>query len=399
MNSIYLDHCSTTPLDPAVIQTMHDCMQQGYANPASQHRAGQTAKRILEQKRLEIMTMLDARTTGMATDSLIFTSGGTESNNLSLIGLAKFSRKKLESSGLSGPFRVLISTIEHPSIVEAANHLAQAGFEIVKIPVDQQGIVHLNVLEKLIQDSTTENRPVLLASIMLVNNETGTLQPIQELASICREHQILFHTDAVQAVGKLPVSFQELGVDALSLTAHKLGGPRGIGGLLIRQGILLEPILFGGFQQMGLRPGTEDLVLVAGMQQAIKLYLDQPDRMTRVKKLRDQLETELTQRLDGVTVVSQLVPRAPHILNIAFCGIDRQAILLATDMAGLAISTGSACASGSSEPSAVLSAMGLPGGVVESSIRISLGFSNTQPEIVESIRRIIKIINNLRRKN
>ena len=395
MNPIYLDHNSTTPLDPAVIQAMLACMKSNFVNPASQHQPGQQARQVLERYRHEIASMLDAKTTGMATDSLVFTSGGTESNNLGIIGLVLAARKKCEAAGKTGPFCVFISAVEHPSVMGAADHLSRTGVEIIKIPVDQNGIVQPEVLEQLLEAG---DKLVLLVSVMVANNETGVIQPVQNLVTICQQHQVLFHTDAVQAVGKIPVSFQKLGVDALSFTAHKLNGPKGIGGLIVRSGVQLLPTMYGGFQQMGLRPGTEDLVAVSGLHQALKLFVDQPDRMDHVEKMRDQLESDLAQ-MDRVVVVGNQVQRVPHTLNLAFCGVDRQSILLAADMVGLAISTGSACASGSSEPSSVLLAMGLSKEVVEGSIRISLGVSNTEAELVEAFRRISNLINDLRNQN
>lgn len=391
---IYLDNNSTTPIDPAVIETIHQCYQQGFLNPSSQHRAGQEARRALESSRLSILKMLGARTAGMASDSLIFTSGGTECNNLALIGLAHAVAEKwkqdhqLESNNHTG--QILISSIEHPSLIGAAEHLARLGFEVVKIPVDSRGMVRLDSLEKYLQ------QPTLLVSIMLANNETGVLQPVQQAVELAHQHGALFHTDAVQAVGKIPVSFQELAVDALSFTAHKFNGPRGIGGLILRHGISLQPTLFGGFQQMGLRPGTEDVALVKGMEKALNLFNSNPKRYDEVGQLRDHLQRRILARIPDAVVIGDLEHRLPTTLNIAFPGIDRQAFLMAVDMAGIAVSTGSACASGSSEPSPVLQAMGLSEEVIESSIRISLGVFNTAAEIEIVVVEFSQIIERLK---
>ena len=396
MQSIYLDNNSTTPIHPSVASAMQECFAAGFVNPASQHRMGQHARRAIEQHRANIANMLGATTSGMQTDQLIFTSGGTESNNLALIGIAlsRYEQRKSEDPDAL-PGRVLISAIEHPSIVGAAEQLARLGFDVRKIEVDQSGVCKVDSLRDLIKQT-----PIDLVSVMLANNETGVLQPLDAITVICREQDIPVHTDAVQAVAKIPVDFTQLGVDAMSFTAHKFSGPRGIGGLLERSGVSVQPILFGGFQQMAIRPGTEDVAAVAGMSRALELFREEPTQMERIEGLRDQLERELVQGLDDAVVVGHSSggkpERVPHTLNIALTGIDRQAFLLAADFAGLAISTGSACASGSSELSPVLLAMGLPKDVIEGSIRISLGVSNTEAEIVEAARRIIKISNDLR---
>jgi cysteine desulfurase len=395
MEQIYLDHNSTTPIDPSVAEEMQRCYAAGYVNPASQHRLGQQARRILEQHRTEISSNLGAQTGGMQTDSLVFTSGGTESNNLALIGLAMsaLNTRKTAASGAANahPGRILISSIEHPSILGAAEHLVRLGFDVQPIPVDSHGVCCLEALAEML------SQPADVVSLMLANNETGVLQPIGKAAKLCRDKGVFFHTDAVQAVGKISVNFRNLGVDAMSFTAHKFSGPRGVGGLLIRSGVNVEPILFGGFQQMAIRPGTEDVALVAGMSQALRLFDQQPARIRRVQELRDLLQAELVSSVKGGVVIGGEVDRVPQTLNFAFRGIDRQAFLLAADMAGLAVSTGSACASGSSELSPALLAMGLPSDVIEGAIRISLGVSNSRAEIVQASHRIIKIANDLQR--
>jgi cysteine desulfurase len=390
---IYLDHNSTSPIDPSVAQTISDCYAAGYVNPASQHQMGQRARRKLERVRTRMAEILGANCAGMQTDQLVLTSGGTESNNLAMIGLCRGAYPD-PSVSPNRPARVLISAIEHPSVTGSAEQLVRMGYEVERIPVDRHGVCELDVFESLIDEQT------ILVSMMLANNETGVIQGVAEAAAICRKQGVLIHTDAVQAVGKIPVNFGELGVDALSFTAHKLGGPRGIGGLLIRHGLTPQPILFGGFQQMAIRPGTEDVALAAGMCQALELYQADPQgRSDSLATLRDRLQNELQAQFDDLVVNGGDAPRVPHTLNISFPGIDRQSFLLAADMAGLAISTGSACASGSSELSPVLLAMKLENEVVAGSIRISLGISTTEAEITESTRRIGKIIHDLRGRN
>ena len=390
MNQIYLDHNSTTPIDPRVVETIADTLSKGYLNPASQHREGQRARRELESLRTRIVDLLGGQSRGMQADQLIITSGGTESNNLALIGLARQSAVKLDPTG-KNKGRVLVSAIEHPSVIGAAEALQHEGFEVEHIEVDSDGVILLSDLENRLKDASSF--PVTLTSIMLANNETGVIQPVAQAAVLCHEHSALLHTDAVQMVGKLPVNFSEIGCDAMSLTAHKLHGPRGIGGLVLKHGLVVDPILFGGFQQMAMRPGTEDVALLAGMHRAIEIAAEDPDRASRMSQLRDQLESRL-QHFD-MTINGAGATRMPHTSNVSFSGIDRQAFLMAADIEGLAISTGSACASGSSELSPVLLAMRANNEVVQGSIRISLGATTTKDEIELAIERISKIVEKL----
>lgn len=379
---IYLDHNSTSPILPEVAKAISDCHAMGYVNPASQHRMGQLARQKVEKLRRSTAEMLGANYSGMRTDQLVFTSGGTESNNLAILGLVD------RDSDIK---RVLISAIEHPSVVGAAEQLVRLGFKVEKIPVDRDGVCDLTALKKLLDE------PTQLVSMMFANNETGVIQPVKEAVELCKEHQALFHTDAVQAVAKIPVDFRELGVDAMSFTAHKFGGPRGVGGLLVRNGITPQPILFGGFQQTGIRPGTEDVSLIVGLHCALEAFhSSSKERIDHLSGLRDELQSSLLAEFNDLVVNGGKVSRVPNALNLSFPGVDRQSFLLAADIAGLAISTGSACASGSSELSPVLLAMGLEKEVIEGSIRISLGHLTTSSEIAEATRRICRIIASFR---
>ena len=388
MDFIYLDNNSTTLIDDEVASRIAECRRRQYVNPSSQHQPGQRARRRLELLRNEILGFLGAKNTGMQSDQLVFTSGGTESNNLALIGLA------YESDG-SMPARrtVLVSAIEHPSLIGAGEFLARQDFDVKTVPVCKDGKVDLNKFRSLLDDS------VRLASVMLVNNETGVIQPVDEIAALCRANGTICHTDAVQGVGKLDVDFEDLGVDALSFTAHKLHGPRGIGGLILRHGILPQPRQFGGFQQQGIRPGTEDVCLATGLHAAVCKYAGNRnfEKWHSIEQLRDQLENCLIKNCPHATVLGKCVARVPHTLNIAFRGVNRQEFLMAADIHGLAISTGSACASGSSEPSPVLLAMGADREVIDSSLRISLSAMSTPREIDLAAERIIMIANDLRR--
>lgn len=401
MQTIYLDYNSTTPIDPAVLAAMVECHESGFLNPASQHRLGQRARQKIEDARRTICEMLGGETSGMRTDRLIVTSGATESNNLALIGTA-LAAESLAASGAdsakssnsnSANFyskRIIISAIEHPSIVGAAAELARRGYRVDVIKVDSQGVCRLDHLRELVSS------PATLVSMMLVNNETGVIQPVASAAKICREFGIPIHTDAVQAVGKISVDFRELDVDLLSFTAHKLHGPRGVGGLMTRPDVVLHPLIHGGFQQSGTRPGTEDVSLMVGMCKSIELFHENPDRVSHLAGLRDRLVALLSAAIPDLVINGEGADRIGHTLNVSFPGVNRQALLMAADFQGLAISTGSACASGSSEPSPVLIAMGLEKEVVEGSIRVSLGVPTTEAEIDLASSRIVNICKDLR---
>jgi cysteine desulfurase len=385
---IYLDHNSTTPIDPRVPLAMVRAWTDCGANPASQHAFGRKARRMLEEAREGIAELLGAKTGGMDADRVIFTSGGTEANNLAIRGL-----QPMSSAGTKpGPgVRQAISVIEHPSISSLCDEKC--------IPVDQSGVA-------LIRDDFDAD----LASLMLASNETGVIQPVAEFARIGRERGCLIHTDAVQAVGKIPVHFRELGVDAMTLAPHKFHGPLGIGALVLRHGVQLQPQLYGGFQQEGLRPGTENVALAVGFHKALELaVMELPERAARMQELRDELERQLL-GFDGgegevppgqrdLLIIGKDSPRLPNTSCVSFPGINRQALVMALDLAGVACSTGSACASGSSEPSPTLVAMGLPKEVIEGAIRLSLGAFTTADELAESARRILNTIKHLRSQN
>jgi cysteine desulfurase len=379
MEPIYLDNNATTPMLPEVADAMAACRRDAFANPASQHGPGRRARALLEEAREGIGELVGARTTGMAADRVIFTSGGTESNNLALRGLGSSDRRRL-----------IVSAIEHPSIAGTAEQLRQQGQPVDVLPAGADGVVRADLLSDRIDDDTR------LVSIMLGNNETGVLQPVERIAEIAHEREALVHTDAVQVVGKLPVDFQRLGVDALTCAAHKFHGPRGIGALIVRHGTPLQPLLLGGFQQAGLRPGTESVELAVGMFEALRVWHRQRDaRRVHLTDLRDRLESGLRAEFAEVVVVGEPVERLPHTSCVAFPGVDRQALAMALDLAGVAISTGSACASGSSEPSATLVAMGCDRAVIAGAIRLSVGACTTRAEVDSALGRIVSVAKNL----
>jgi cysteine desulfurase len=375
---IYLDHNATSPLAPSVADAMADFRRLGHANPASQHAAGREARRALEERRERVAQLLGADTESLRGDSVVFTSGGTEANALAIVGLA-------EAAGAPG--RLIVSAIEHPSVADTASALERRGWRVDRLGVEPSGVARLDELERLLAKAP---KPAVV-SLMLGNNETGVLQPVREAATLCQRAGVPLHTDAVQVVGKLPVAFRELGAAALTLTAHKFHGPLGIGALVIRSGVAIAPQLFGGRQQGGLRPGTEPVELVVGLAAALEEASKDSDRAERLRGLRDRFEHRLAAAGVNIEVVGARAPRLPHTSCIAFGGIDRQAMLIALDLAGVACSTGSACASGSSEPSPVLLAMGLDSAVVQSALRFSVGASTSAAQIDDAVQRIARV--------
>jgi cysteine desulfurase len=397
MQPIYLDHNATTPILPEVVAAMAECQSAAFANPESQHRLGRRARRALEDAREGIAEILGADLTGRHPDLLLFTSGGTEANNLALFGLTG----GLNSAG----GRILISSIEHPSVAEPARFLTRRGWQVDRLPVSRDGVIEKGDILRYLPDDRaggadepqkSRMSPFFL-SVMLANNETGVMQPIRELAAACRAAGVPLHTDAVQAIGKVPVNFRELGVTAMTIAAHKFHGPRGIGALVVRGGTSLAPHLFGGFQQNGLRPGTEPVALAVGMHVALRIFArEQAERRERITRLRDRFEAALLAAYPSAVIHGAAVERLPNTTCIAFPGLDRQALVMALDMAGIACSTGSACASGSSEPSPTLVAMGLSNELISSSIRFSLGATTTAEMIDEAIERIVKVLSTSR---
>ena len=379
MDSIYLDANATTRLDPLVRDDMLRCADVYFANPSSQHRMGQLVRRQIELCRQKILSLLGAAP-GM---NLVFTSGGTEANNLAIQGIAL----RADASRRE----VLISAIEHPSVVGAANFLISQGFTVRSIPVDATGTICWQSLETMVNEKTA------IVSSMFVNNETGIIQPASKIACYCSEKNVPFHCDAVQTIGKIEVHFSDLANASIAIAPHKFHGPRGIGGLLLPAELPIQPLLFGGFQQLGIRPGTEDISLVTGFTKAVEIAVQGlQDATSRMQKLRDQLESAIQSECPDVVIHGLSSERAPHVSNLSFPGINRQALLMALDHRGVAVSTGSACASGSSEPSPVLQAMGLNSDLVEGSIRISLSRLTETREIELATRHILNAVNHLR---
>ena len=383
---IYLDNNATSLIDPMVVDRMQELMQMRLANPSSQHAAGRQARQVVEQAREAILKHCGGRNQGMASDQLLFTSGGTESNNLAIFGLSE----KI-------PGAIVVSSIEHPSVLAAAQYAGSMGREIRYLPCSCDGVVCLDRLEEWLATQSTSG-PIALVSLMLANNETGVLQPVARAAAMCHKSGVLIHTDAVQVLGKSELNFANLDVDAMTITSHKLHGPTGIGALVVRHGVQLVPQTLGGFQQLGLRPGTEMPVLSGGFEVAVansKTHL--VHREATMKRLRDSLQQKIEAAIPTAIAVGAQSARLPHTLSIAFLGVDRQALQLALDMSGIACSTGSACASGSSQPSHVLEAMRLDPSIIRGGIRFSLSAETLDQEIDQVVESLTAIVSRLTR--
>ena len=361
---IYLDNNATTRSSSTVVDEMIRLSQTAWANPASRHADGRAARRVLETARETLQRLLHAETS-----QLVFTSGGTEANNLALFGLAR------------GPRRIIAVTPgDHPSTAAAIDSLCQEGHSRIDLPIDTNGRIDPDGLAALPWDE------IGLVCVLLAHNETGVIQDVTPLADRCAQQRIPWHVDAVQAVGKFPVDFETLGATTLSFASHKFHGPRGIGGLLIRNGCHLTPQLFGGHQEADIRPGTESVILAAGMMVALELWqAEATDRTTRITALRDRFELLLQNACPPVIVHGQCVRRLPNTSNLAFPGTDGEALLVALDLAGIACSLGSACASGSTEPAPILLAMGCPKEIYSTSVRFSLSYETTVEEVDDAV--------------
>jgi cysteine desulfurase len=371
MKKIYLDYNATTPLDPRVAQAMRDTLEDNYGNPSSTHWAGRSAKHVVEENRARVAALL-----GCATDEIVFTSGGSEANNLALKGMY-FARE-------GRPTHIITSAIEHPSILEPCNFLQRLGARITHLSVDGTGRVDPDELRRTITGDT------VLITLMHANNEVGTIQPIEECARIAREHGVPFHTDAAQSVGKVPVRVNDLGVDLLSIAGHKLYAPKGIGALYVRRGVILESLIHGAGHESGRRAGTESALLTVGLGAACDLAQDLTWTQ-RVRELRDRLWNLLRARLgDRAVFNGHLEHRLPNTVNVSFVGYKGAELLSALD--GIAASAGSACHSDRIELSPVLRAMRVPEKIGVGAVRFSLGRATTLQEIEEAADRLTAVL-------
>ena len=368
---IYLDYHATTPIFPEAWESMRPFQTEHFGNPASAHQAGRRARRALEDAREKTASLL-----GAFADEVIFTSGATEANNLALFGLMG-----------DAPAAILASPMEHPCVIEPLKQLASRGFEIDWLPVSSQGLIEVGEVKNRLRPDTR------LLSIMLVNHEIGSIQPISEIASLLHEQATLFHCDAAQAVGKLPLHFHQLGVDALSVSAHKFHGPKGIGLLLLKRCTVLQPQLFGGHQQKGRRPGTESVALAVGLTTALEICTRlMTERLVKVTAIRDRFLQRIQEKVKAMTVNSPIEKNSPYVLNLSFLGCRAEMLLLKLDLMGVACSTGSACSSGSLLASPVLRAMAASEAVLGSAMRFSFDPEIDESEIDSAAEKVIQAV-------
>jgi len=376
---IYFDHNATTPVDPAVLEVVIRALRDEFGNASSVHHFGQRAKAVLDDARTAVSALV-----GGEPSEVVFTSGGTEADNFALRGVAE----ALEPTGRK---HLIASTIEHEAVLVTLKALARRGWKTTLLPVGSTGIVRPEALRDAITPDTA------LVSVMHANNEIGTIQPIAELAQIARASGALFHTDAVQSAGKIRVDVRALGVDLASISAHKFYGPKGAGALWIRRGTRIAAILTGGKHERSRRAGTENVAGIAGLGTAAQLALKKLDaEAARLAGLRDRLESAVLAAVPGTAINGARTPRVPNTTNISFDGIEAESLLIALDLEGIAVSTGSACSSGTLEPSHVLRAMGLPSHRTQNSIRISLGARNTDEEVDAFLEKVPRVVAKLR---
>jgi len=375
---IYLDYNATSPLSTGVIDAISRAMREDFGNPSSIHAYGQRAKAAVDQARSDVAALI-----GADSMEIVFTSGGTEADNLALRGA-------FDTLAPSGRRRIVTSGIEHEAILNTVKALAARGADVVTLPAQRDGIIDPASVEAATDKETA------VVSIMLANNEIGTIQPVAEIAARTRASGALLHTDAVQAGGKIPVSVKDLGVDLLSLSAHKFGGPKGVGAIWIRKGVRLTSQATGGRQERNRRGGTENVPGIVGMGVAARLARESMAASAAVGVLRDRLENGILTAVQGTSVNGARDRRVPNTTNISFDGLEAESLLIALDLEGVAVSTGSACSSGTLEPSHVLKAMGLPQAFARNSLRFSLGSSTTAADIDFVVGVLPRLVTKLR---
>ncbi len=384
---VYLDHAATTPVRPEVLEAMLPYLGESiFGNPSSAHRFGRAARAGLEQAKRQV-----AAAVGAEPNQVVFTSGGTEADNLAIVGGALAAREA------GRRMCAAVSAVEHKAVLAAAHAVCELGGEETILPVDRQGIVDLDAVDRALAD-----RPAIV-SVMWVNNEVGTVQPVADLARRCREAEVFFHTDGVQAFGKFPVDLSQNCCTLLTLSGHKIGGPKGIGALIVKDRKAIDAIIHGGSQQFGLRPGTENVPGAVALGRAAELAAaEQAHEAERLGRMRDDLARRLRAAIPDLVWTAEAAERAPHILNVCFPGTDSEALLMHLDLAGIAVSSGSACSTGAVEPSHVLTAMGVPRELALGAVRLSLGRETTEadvdrvvaatPAIVEKVRKLAGVL-------
>jgi cysteine desulfurase len=376
MEAIYLDYSATTPVRPEVRDAMLPLLGETYGNPSSVHRWGRDAKVKLEEARARLASLLGAHPT-----EIVFTRGGTEADNLAILGRSRKDR--------SAP--VVCSCVEHRAVLMAARAAEAEGSPLHLLPVDDQGVVPTDAVDEVLP------RKPAVVSVMWANNEVGAIQPVGEIAAKCLDAGVVFHTDAIQAFGKLDVRVDDSPIRMLSVSAHKIGGPKGVGALYVRKGVHLTPLIHGGGHERGMRAGTEDVAGAVGLATAAELAIrERQADMERIGKLRDRLQEGLLERVPGLVVNAARADRLPNLLNVSIPGADSEVLLVMLDLEGIAASSGSACSSGGVTPSHVLTMMGLPAETAGPSVRFSLGRETTAQEIDAVIERFPPLMEQLR---
>jgi cysteine desulfurase len=373
---IYLDNAASTKIQEEVLESMMPYLQEQYGNPSSIHRYGRLAQKAVEKARKQVADLINADSS-----EILFTSGGTESNNTSLYGIAK----KYPHS------RVITSSIEHDAILEPCKKLETEGFDLVYLPVDNHGIIDPLILKNNLTENTS------LVSIMFGNNEVGTIEPISEFVAICKERNILFHTDAVQAAGKISLDVKKLGVDLLSISSHKINGPKGIGALFIKKGISIDPVILGGGQEKGLRSGTENVANIVGFGKACELAKNNlTENISKMKELCNYLSEKIIREIPEVTLNGHPETRLPNNIHLTFLGVNGEDLLIKLDENGIAASTGSACSVKIQKASHVLQAMGFSHEQITGSLRLTIGTSNTLEEMDKTVLVLKEVVKELR---
>jgi cysteine desulfurase len=375
---IYLDHNATTPIHPDVLAAMLPYLSHAFGNPSSIHSFGREAREAVDEAREKVARLISAKPS-----EIVFTSGGTEADNLAVKGVALASKEKGGN--------IITSTIEHHAVLVPCQYLERKGFEVSFLPVDRDGLLDPDDVRRAITDKT------ILISIMHANHEVGTIEPLEEIGKLTTERAISFHTDAIQSVGKVPIDVGALGVNLLSLSAHKLYGPKGVGALYIRKGTKILPQVYGGHQEMDLRAGTENIAGIVGLGKAAEIALHNIQiKGERLCGLRDRLWEKIKERVGSVRLNGHLTRRLPNTLNATFDCVEGESLMINLDLRGIAVSTGSACTSGSIEPSHVLVAMGHSPTIARGSVRFSLGMENTQEEIEYTANALEEVVRRLR---
>ena len=372
-----MDHSATTPVDPLVVDAMLPFFTETFGNASSLHSFGTEAAEALSKARKQI-----AYAIGALPEEIIFTSGGTESDNLAIRGVVPFNARKKH---------IITSVVEHPAVLNTCAFLESLGHEVTYLPVDADGVVDAGKLEASIKENT------VLISIMHANNEVGTIQPIEKLSGIAKEHDLYFHTDAVQSVGKIPVNVDDLGVDMLSISSHKIHGPKGVGALYIRKGTNISPIVFGGNHEKGMRSGTENVSGIVGFARAMEIAIERLETDSgHMNKMRDSLISRVFDTIPDVRLNGHPSARLPNNVNVSFKYVEGESMLMMLDMQGVAVSTGSACSSKSLKASHVLSSLKIEDDFIHGSLRISLGRGNTMEDIDYVVNALQETIAKLR---